>query len=94
MKNVNGYWMQPMKWIMGLAGTIAALVLAAYGYQSARSARLANTLTLPGKMVTTEVGTIYVNCLGNPENPAIVFENGMGLASENWYWVQQLSEST
>lgn len=81
------------KWVfVGVGAVFAALILllvGAYSFQTLRNSQAVNAMTLPGNIVTTSHGELYVNCQGDPARPTIFFENGMGLASENWGWVQR-----
>jgi len=81
------------KWVLiplaSIVGIVAVAAIGAYVYQGQRNARVAESLILPGQMIAMGETSLYVNCQGNRGNPTIIFENGMGLASENWNWVQK-----
>ncbi|WP_162946891.1 alpha/beta fold hydrolase [Ruegeria sp. EL01] len=80
------------KWTLIAIGSFVALLVltafGAFGFQTLRNNRIASEFELPGTMITTAHGDLYVNCQGDRANPAIILENGMGLASENWDWIQ------
>ncbi|MDF1671290.1 MAG: alpha/beta hydrolase [Roseovarius sp.] len=77
-------------WVIML---LALVAMAALTFQSLRNKRFVEALTLPGQMITLEGGNIYLNCQGDKQDPTLIFENGMGLASENWDWVQRALSS-
>lgn len=79
----------------GCAGVLlAATILAAFVFQTTANVWESARYTAPGKMIDVGGTALYVHCTGPTEADVIVLENGMGLVSENWDWVQKsLSQS-
>lgn len=81
---------RPLVWFVGapIAGTLLILALV-FGVHAIRQAIYAANVELPGKMTNVNGAELYVNCQGRTTARTIILENGMGLASENWDWVQR-----
>jgi pimeloyl-ACP methyl ester carboxylesterase len=85
-KRPKGRW----AWVFGLpiAG-ISLVLVAVFGVHAIRQTIFVATEELPGKMVLVDGDELYVNCQGPSSARTIVLENGMGLASQNWDWIQR-----
>lgn len=82
-----------LKWLIRLCSMTVFLLfgLLSFGiaYQKIKTNQEFSMLSPPGKMIAIGENTFYVHCLGPVNNPVIMLENGMGLTSENWQWVQK-----
>lgn len=74
---------------IALFGSLAVLLCAAALYQLIASSIERGQITLPGTFVTVNDRQIYVNCQGPSSGDVIILENGMGVVSDNWEWVQR-----
>jgi pimeloyl-ACP methyl ester carboxylesterase len=73
---------------VGLGLLFAGLAGAGSMYQLIAGGMEAMQLKPPGEMVRAGDRTLHVTCMGEGAGPLIVLENGLGVPSEGWTWVQ------
>lgn len=75
---------------IGLAALLSLLLVAAGCYRLVTHIQDRPAIAhAPGKTMRARHHALYVNCRGDPSRPAIILENGMGVVSEAWTWVQR-----
>ena len=80
------------KWtVRSVVAVLSLMVLAVSGgalYQMSASYLEERNIDLPGSFITVNGRDLYVNCQGPTSKPFILLENGLGVVTENWFWVQ------
>lgn len=78
-----------VKSTIALIGSLTVILCATAFYQLIASSIENGQNPLPGTFITVNERQVYVNCQGPKSGDVIFLENGLGVVSDNWEWVQQ-----